>query len=159
MYCEYNYVNRRMTHGAIIDSTICGVSLLGFGTFEFRNIKVYSNDAQYIINLREDYGSSWKGEMIFENVYRNCSTEPGRYNSAIDLYILSGTKTTNHYFGYDCYAPGKVTISGTFNVELVGVRDGTLWDTEATLGTIYVGKLKNGSTTSACNGCKDTYGT
>ena len=151
--------HRGVVNGGIENSTLAGVSILGGGTFYFRNNKVYSGTTQYIINLREDYGSSWKGDMIFENIEWTCATEPdSALNTKVDLYVISATKTTCHYFGYTCYKP-NATFTGSFKVTMTGVRNGLMGITSnATLGTLYAGKFGTGSTDSDCHGCIGTYG-
>ena len=147
--------HRGVVNGGIENSTLSGVSILGGGTFYFRNNKVYSNTTQYIINLREDYGSSWKGEMIFENIDWTCAANATL--SSVDLYVVSATKTTDHHFGYACYAP-NLTFNGTFKVTLTGKKYSGLGGT-VSLGTLYAGKIATGSTSSGCNGCDDSvYG-
>lgn len=151
--------HRGVVNGGIINSTISGVSLLGGGTFEFRNNNVYSNDADNIITLRTDYGASWKGTMNFENINWHCTKSAGTWERSIDLYLISATKTEEHYFGYTCYAPHTVNISGTIALTLTGKMYNGNINSTVNLGKFYVGRLTSTGTYSGCHGCDGTYGT
>ena len=54
-----------------------------------------------VVNLRDDYGSTWEGDVIIKNVQLNNST-----NGA----TVFGATWYNHYFGYTCYLPQNITI-------------------------------------------------
>jgi len=77
-----------------------GVQLIGQGTFLMENTTVYS---QRLINLRQDYGSTWQGEFII----RNCTFVPRWLNS---LTLIGGYNSGQHDFGYTCYMPSRITI-------------------------------------------------
>ena len=81
-----------------------GINIIGCGTFLVENTKVCSSN---FINLRDDYGSTWEGEVIV----RNCEYVP-RNGKQSDAVLFSGRYSGQHDFGYACYMPGKITIDG-----------------------------------------------
>jgi len=83
-----------------------GVNIIGCGTFLIENTKVCSYS---LLNLREDYGSTWEGEVII----RNCEFLP-RNGAQSDATLINGSYSSQHNFGYTCYMPEKITIDGLF---------------------------------------------
>ena len=81
-----------------------GINLIGAGVFLIENSKVYASS---FINLRDDYGSTWEGEVII----RNCEFIPNNGRRS-DPTLISGSYSGQHYFGYTFYMPRKVTIEG-----------------------------------------------
>ena len=81
-----------------------GVNIIGCGTFLMENTKVCSYS---LFNLREDYGSTWEGEVII----RNCEFLP-RNGVQSDAILINGSNSGQHYFGYTCYMPEKISIDG-----------------------------------------------
>ena len=81
-----------------------GVNIIGCGTFLMENTKVCSYS---LFNLREDYGSTWEGEVII----RNCEFLP-RNGVQSDAVLINGSNSGQHDFGYTCYMPEKITIDG-----------------------------------------------
>ncbi len=94
-----------VTNATIKNSVIgrCGASIVGYGTALFENSTFLADS---IIGLREDYGSTWEGDVII----RNCKVMPTDKTKAV--YMISGKATDAHDFGYPCYAPINVTIDG-----------------------------------------------
>jgi len=83
-----------------------GVNIIGCGTFLIENTKVCSHN---FLHLRGDYGSTWEGEVII----RNCEFFP-RNGAQSDAVLIGGNYSGQHYFGYTCYMPEKITIDGLF---------------------------------------------
>ena len=81
-----------------------GINLIGHGTARIENTTVYS---QYFVNLRNDYGSTWEGDLII----RNCTYVP-KNGAKCDPILINGTNTDTHDFGYTCYLPENITIDG-----------------------------------------------
>ena len=81
-----------------------GVNIIGCGTFLIENTKVCSYS---LFNLREDYGSTWEGEVII----RNCEFLP-RNGVQSDAVLINGSNSGQHDFGYTCFMPEKITIDG-----------------------------------------------
>jgi hypothetical protein len=81
-----------------------GINIIGCGTFLIENSKVCGSS---FINLRNDYGSTWEGEVII----RNCEYLP-RNGARSDAVLINGNYSGQHYFGYTCYMPEKIIING-----------------------------------------------
>jgi len=80
-----------------------GVQCVGFGTMTLENCEVHRN---VLIKLREDYGSSWDGDVII----RDCRLVlPEGSNNG---YVIAGSNDGLHDFGYDCRLPLLVDIDG-----------------------------------------------
>ena len=96
--------HKGVANGAIKNSVIghAGASIIGYGTFLIENSTFMNNK---MITLREDYGSSWEGDIII----RNSSISPKGSGA---VYVIGGGNTCNHDFGYVCYMPTNVIIEG-----------------------------------------------
>lgn len=81
-----------------------GINIIGCGRFLIENTKVCGRN---FINLREDYGSTWEGDVII----RNCEYVP-RNGAPSDAVLINGSYSGQHDFGYTCYMPQKITIDG-----------------------------------------------
>jgi len=57
----------------------------------------YSNGSSQLVYLRPDYGSTWEGNFIIENVH--CYVPP---NKQFNVFLHS---FSNWYFGYKCHIP------------------------------------------------------
>jgi len=90
----------------IINSEIghMGIKLIGGGMCHIENTKVYGSP---FIDLRDDYGSTWEGEIVI----KNCEFTPHKLHENGAL-ILGASYTGLHDFGYTCYMPQKITIDG-----------------------------------------------
>ena len=80
-----------------------GIKLIGMGTALIENTTVISGS---FIDLREDYGSTWNGDLII----RNCKFYP----TGIENNIVNAVNSENHDFGYTCYMPQNIEIDGFF---------------------------------------------
>ncbi len=91
------------THNATIINSEIGhqrLNIIGSGLLIVENTIVHSNN---LINLRNDYGSTWEGDIILRNVtLNNTNSTP----------TLIHANWYNHYFGYTCYLPANITIDG-----------------------------------------------
>lgn len=98
-----------VTHASIRNSTIgyMGVLLTGFGEFLIENSTV---QGRHFIGLREDYGSTWSGNITI----RNC-----RFVTGEGGIILNGSNDGQHDFGYPCSMPGRLVVEG------LKIEDGT----------------------------------
>lgn len=79
-----------------------GINAIGSGTFTVENSTIYGRN---FINLRDDYGSTWQGEVVI----RNCVFVPsgGKF---VNASLIGGSNSGQHNFGYTCYMPEKITI-------------------------------------------------
>ena len=98
--------HKGVANAAIKNSVIghAGASIIGYGTLLIENSTFFSS---YIVILREDYGSSWEGDLII----RDCKVCP---LSSVDIHIIKGSNTCTHDFGYDSYMPINVEIDGLY---------------------------------------------
>jgi len=93
-----------VANATIRNSTLghMGINAIGSGTFLVENSTI---NGRSLINLRQDYGSTWQGEFII----RDCTFVPagGHKTSA---HLINGRYSGKHDFGYTCYMPEKITI-------------------------------------------------
>ncbi len=76
------------------------LNAIGNGTFLIEETEAHGNA---FVNLREDYGCTWRGEIII----RNCTWVPRSTQRA----VFSGHNDGTHDFGYACHMP-NVIIDG-----------------------------------------------
>ena len=81
-----------------------GINAIGFGTFLIENTTVRSEN---FVNLRTDYGSTWRGDLIV----RNCTFVPGN-GRPITGALVYGQSTDSHDFGYECFMPRRIVFDG-----------------------------------------------
>lgn len=95
-----------VTNATIRNSTLGyqGINAIGGGTLTVENTTVYGRS---FINLRQDYGSTWQGQVFI----KDCVFIPfaGKPASAS---LIGGANAGQHNFGYTCYMPEKITIEG-----------------------------------------------
>lgn len=77
------------------------LNAIGNGTFVIEDTHAYG---YAFVNLRSDYGSTWRGDMIV----RNCTWHPLGTSRA----VFSGSNDGHHNFGYDCCFTESVDIDG-----------------------------------------------
>ncbi len=108
-----------VTHARISGCTLghqC-LNLIGSGDFLVENTYLYGKQ---LINLRSDYGSTWRGNVTV----RNCTWKPATPTAS----VFNAGNTGDHDFGYTCYMPENIVIDG------LHVLDG---DFELTTERIY----------------------
>jgi hypothetical protein len=103
--CEFNRID---AHQGIVNLTIrnskighAGLEVIGMGTLLLDGTTVRSNG---FVNLREDYGSTWQGELIIRNCTFQCT---GKKTSPV---ILSGRNNGQHAFGHAAHMPERIII-------------------------------------------------
>lgn len=82
------------------------LNAIGFGTFVVEQTRACG---RALVNLRGDYGSTWRGDMII----RDCQWQPLGAARAVFDADNDGT----HDFGYPCHLPAHVLIDGLSVVE------------------------------------------
>lgn len=104
--CHFSRFDAHMgvANATIRNSTLghMGINAIGEGLLLIENTKVSSNR---LINFRDDYGSTWNGEVIIRN---SEFTPTGNKLSSVNVII--GTNDGQHNFGYVCYMPERITI-------------------------------------------------
>ncbi len=104
--CTFSRFDAHMgvANATIRESTLGhqGINAIGGGTFTIEKSTVHGRS---FINLRPDYGSTWRGEFVI----RDCVFVPagGRPTSAS---LVGGSYSGQHDFGYTCYLPERITI-------------------------------------------------
>ena len=83
--------------GIINGSTVNYIELIGHGTFDFKDSRLFTSGNNVLLPLRSDYGWVWEGEMIVENVDAFMYT-----NKTIAVTYFG---YNNWYFGYTCAFP------------------------------------------------------
>ena len=78
-----------------------GVRMVGCGTILVENCNIHYKS---LIFLRDDYGSSWEGDLIV----RNCKLIVPEKSKTV--YLLNGRNKGKHYFGYTCYLPKRIEV-------------------------------------------------
>ena len=81
----------------IINSTVAAFRILGGGEIRIENSDIYSN---LLISIREDYGSTWHGDIVIKNV---------TLHNTKDASLIYGY-WYNHDFGYPTYMPENIII-------------------------------------------------
>ncbi len=103
--CTFNRfdAHQGVANATIRNSTIghAGLEVIGTGTLLLENTTVRSDS---FVNLREDYGSSWRGELII----RNCVLKPTRAN--VVPAVLTGRNNGQNNYGHPCHMPERITI-------------------------------------------------
>lgn len=80
-----------------------GVCMVGFGTARIERCEVRAHS---LVSLRDDYGSSWEGEMLI----RHCTWRPmWPYDT---MSMINGTNSGRHDFGYHCCLPRRIVVDG-----------------------------------------------
>jgi hypothetical protein len=104
--CHFSRFDAHMgvANATIRNSTLghMGINAIGEGLLLIENTKVTANR---MVNLRNDYGSTWNGEMIIRN---SEFTPTGDNLSSVNVII--GTNDGQHNYGYVCYMPERITI-------------------------------------------------
>ena len=80
------------------------INTIGGGNVLIENTVIHSHNGGYLVNLRSDYGSIWKGNLTLRNVTAINGTRT-------HLGIVNATYV-NHYFGYEACMPTNITVDG-----------------------------------------------
>lgn len=94
-------------YNATVRNTVLGrnFNIIGAGTLLVENVERLSGDN--FLWLRSDYGSTWKGDIIFKDC-KASGTSGG--------YSILGGSWTDWDFGYPCYLPTHIVVDH-FTVE------------------------------------------
>ena len=108
-------------NGTIKNSTIEHLNFIGDGLITIENCTLYLDGSRTAIQLRADYGATWRGDVYMKDVDLKYEMKTkNRYN-----FSLISSSWSNHSFGYTCYLPQNIYIE---NVNMLGfsvtVKDG-----------------------------------
>lgn len=106
----------------IVNSHVQHFRIIGGGTIRVENSHVYGG---LLIGLREDYGSTWKGDIVMKDV----TLHNGDRNATL-LYA----RWANHNFGYPTYMPENIIVDN------LSITDG---DTVYLVSPPFVEQSKN----------------
>lgn len=90
-----------------------GVQAVGFGTMLIKNCEMHRNT---FVWLRDDYGSTWEGDIII----KDCTFRPVRDEKSLTL--VSGSNAGTHDFGYPCHLPRRVLVEN-LNVDDSAIKN------------------------------------
>lgn len=94
-----------------------GINLIGHGMALIENCRVYGVS---MINLRDDYGSTWEGDLTV----RNSTFYPVFGIADTESFIIAGNNTFDHDFGYTCFLPQNILIEGLYVNDSAQTSDG-----------------------------------
>ena len=99
-------------NGRILNSHIASIRLTGGGDMQIENTTIYSRNYVSPIQLREDYGSTWRGTITIKDsrIVDVCKNE--------SLQCLLVTRSPNWNFGYKTYFPNIIID----NLEFEGAK-------------------------------------
>lgn len=129
--CTFNRfdAHQGVANATIRNSTIgyAGLEVIGMGTLLLEDTTVRSDS---FVNLREDYGSTWWGELII----RNCVFKPAGDNRA--PAVLTGRNNGQYDHGYPCHMPERIAIDG---LRIEDANPSDAYDGPALLGNFNPG--------------------
>ena len=101
-------------NGTIKNSTLSRANFIGAGTITLENVVFYADaDTRSVIDLRDDYGSTWNGDVIIDGLWikikQITSAEQNKFNNQGGLRIFNA-QHTNHFFGYTTYLPENIVL-------------------------------------------------
>ena len=98
-------------NGTIRNSTIEHLNFIGDGLITIENTTLYVDGSKTAIQLRSDYGATWRGDVYMKDVDLKYETRKDKTVSLIS------SAWNNHSFGYTCYLPQNIHIE---NVRMLG---------------------------------------
>ena len=106
-YCKnMSYIDSRLSrfdahcglyNGMIDGCEINGLEIIGKGTFILKDTDYYSYGSRNLVSLRGDYGHTWEGNFLIENVRWYADTA-----NRVNIFYH---KHVNWDFGYKCHIP------------------------------------------------------
>jgi hypothetical protein len=93
-------------YNATIKNSVLGhINTIGHGELLIENTEVRGTN---FINFRDDYGSTWDGNVTI----RNCTFIPKAGAQVGTVTLFNGRIYDDHDFGYPCKMPQKIIIDG-----------------------------------------------
>ncbi len=106
LYMESCTVSRFDAHMGVTNAHLKNCRLgwqclnaIGHGTFVVEDTEAYG---RALVNLRDDYGSTWDGDMII----KNCTWYPAEPCAS----VVRASNSGHHDFGYVCHMPHRLII-------------------------------------------------
>ena len=86
-----------VVNATIRNSTVGAITVVGGGNLIIENSHIYRDT---VVELRSDYGSFWKGDVLIKDV---------TVHSSLNVKIFEGN-WYNHDFGYETFMPRSLTV-------------------------------------------------
>ena len=102
-------------NGTVKNSTFEHMNFIGEGLIKLENVTVYADATSCVINLRDDYGSTWKGDIEISGL-------TVKYSKNLSLISLCKASYHDWWFGYTTYLPEKIYLD---DVKLVKYKQTT----------------------------------
>ncbi len=102
-------------NGTILNSTVEHLNFIGDGLITIENTTLYLDGSKTAVQLRSDYGATWRGNLYMKNVDLKYQVSKAEYYNW--KYSIVSSAWTNHYFGYTCYLPQDIYLE---NVNMLG---------------------------------------
>ena len=117
-------------NGTIKNSTLEHINFIGAGTMTLENVTLYADGWMHsVINLRDDYGSTWDGDVIINGLTVKIkamdATGQQLLHNAGGLRILNANYN-NHFYGYETHLPKNITLRNVlveeYDVLMSGIK-------------------------------------
>lgn len=127
------------TYNATLRNSTCEhINFIGAGTITLENMTIYADGSRTGIILRDDYGSTWDGDLVIHGLTLKYARELS------ELTLIRATYC-NHDFGYVTYLPRCVTIDGVKLEKITAAMvDGAREETLAATNAIPLHLYRNG---------------
>ncbi len=137
----------------IVNCTFEHINIFGSGVAEIYDSTVYVDGGYAVFNFREDYGATWRGDVIIDNVTMKYCNDYKATNSNNELYVINSKNFIDFDFDKDNvngsyvdgtgstnYLPINVTIKDLKLVRYTYeyVSPSHIIETEVPLGTTYL---------------------
>ena len=112
-------------NATVKNSIVEHLNFIGAGDAVIENTVVYGGGLCAAMNLRDDYGSTWDGDLIINGLeFRFKSEQSNR------LFTIVRAAWYNHYFGYTVYFPQNIILNDVSIVEYTHGfdNDGNRWE-------------------------------
>ena len=93
-------------NATIKDSHVAVVAMIGGGLLTIENSTIYDT-FEAVVNLRNDYGSTWNGDLIMKDVTYKVLNNNNIKNGTANIIVAYWY---NHDFGYKTYLPQNIVI-------------------------------------------------
>jgi hypothetical protein len=102
-------------NATLLNSEFEHINFIGEGLIYLENVTIHVDPKSYMINLRDDYGSTWQGDLVM----KDCHIEFTKNKTDISLINVT---FFNHDFGYQTYLPENIYIDGLTMSKYDGVN-------------------------------------
>ena len=101
--CSFD-AHKNLYNATVKDVTAEHLNFIGAGTIRIENVTVYTDGNAAGLVLREDYGSTWCGDVFIDGLTLKSSYET-------ELVSIFKVFYTNHDFGFTCHLPRTVHLN------------------------------------------------